>query len=90
MLIHKFLDPEGILYGAQSEQLVTVHAREARPYRLCAGRKKQLVVAFLKFLAGFQILYRNGFSVGMNSGDFVTNLHMDTEPGEEDLRGLES
>ena len=89
ILIHKFLDPEGILHGTQGEQPIAVHPREARPYRLCAGRKKQLVIAFFKFYAGFQILYRNGLFVRMNGGNFVVYFHMNTETGEEALRGLE-
>ena len=88
-MIYKFLDPEGILHGTQREQLVTVHAREARPYRLCAGRKQQLVIALFKFFTRFQILYGNGLSVGMNCGNFVVYFHVNTEPGEEALRGLE-
>ena len=56
--------------------------------RLGTGRKNQLVIAFLEFLSGLQILDGNGLFVRMDSRDIMAYLHVHTEPGEETLRCL--
>ena len=57
--------------------------------RLGTGRKNQLVIAFLEFLSGLQILDGNGLFVRMDSRDLMAYLHVHMEPGEEALRCLE-
>ena len=80
---------EGIFHSTQSEQLVRLHTGQLRLGGFCTGREDQFVIAFFKFLAGFQISYRNRFSIVMDGGHFMQHFHHDTETGEEALRGLQ-
>ena len=57
------------------------------PYYVKEG-KNQLVIAFLEFLSGLQILDGNGLFVRMDSRDIMAYLHVHTEPGEKALRCL--
>ena len=88
LLIHKFLNPEGILHRTKREQLVAIHSRKVGPDRLCTGREKQLVIAFLKNFTSFQILYGDRLTIRVNGSDLMVYLHMDAEPGEEAFRSL--
>ena len=83
------LDAEGILYGAQGEQLVDADAREPRLSGLGAGGEEQLVVALLKFLPGLQICHGDRLFFRMDGSDLVAHLHADPEAGEKALRRLE-
>ena len=83
------LDAEGVLYGAQGEQLVDADAREPRLSGLGAGGEEQLVVALLKCLPGLQICHGDRLSFRVDGSDLVAHLHADPEAGEEALRRLE-
>ena len=82
-------DPEGVLHGPQGEEPVAVHSGQVRPHRLCAGGQEELVVGFFKNGTRFQIFHGNGLFFGMDGGDLVADLHVDAEPPEEALRGLQ-
>ena len=83
------LDAQGVLHGAQGEQLVQPHAGQPGLGGSGAGGQQQLVIGFLKGLAGFQIGHRDRLAVRVQRGDFVAHLHADPESGEKALRGLE-
>ena len=83
------LDAERVLHGAQGKQLVEAHTGEPGLGGLGAGREDQLVVAFLKYLPGFQIGHGDRLLVGMNGSDLVAHTHGDPKAGEEALRRLE-
>ena len=88
VLNDKILDPESILHSAEDKEFLALQTGQVGPHRLCAGSKKQLIIAFLKCFAGLQVLDRYGLFVGMDGGYLVVNLHVDTESGKETLRGL--
>ena len=83
------LDAEGVLHGAQGEQLLQPHAGEPGLGRLGAGREDELVINFLKFVPGLQVLDGDSFSVRVESGDLMAHPHIHPETGKETLRRLE-
>ena len=89
MGIDVVLDTEGVLYGAQGEQLLQPHAGKPGLGGLGAGREDQLVVGLLKFRPGLQILDGDGFFVRMEGGDLMSHPHIHPEAVKEALRRLE-
>ena len=88
MPIDVIFDPEGILHGAQSEQILQSNAGEAGLSRLRTRGQDQLVIALFEFFSGLQIFYRYRFPVRVDSLHLVADLHVHTEPGEKALRCL--
>ena len=89
ILIDVFFDAQGIFHGPESKEVINIRAGDRRLCRFCSGRQKQLVIAFFKFPAGFQIFHRNRILLWMNGSDFMMHLHGHLESGEKAFRGLE-
>ncbi len=88
VLPDKFLHAEGVLHRPQGEQLLQPDAGQSWLRGLRPGGENQLVIAFLEFLAGLQILDGDSFALRVESRDLVADPHLHPEAGEEALRRL--
>ncbi len=82
-------DPESIFHRAQGEYFVDTDPGKSGLSRSCTGREDQLIVAFFKRFAGFQIPNRNRLPIGVDRRHLVTHFHDHPEPCKETLRGLQ-
>ena len=85
-----FLDLEGILNGAEREDIAFLDAGDGRHDGLGTGRENQLIVAFGIGLAGFQVSDRYGLGSGIDGGDFTLDADIDVEAVLEAHGGLQS
>ena len=87
--LHQLPDLVGVGHGPEGADARAVDAGDAGTQRRGAGGDHELVIAFLIFFAGLQLLHGDGLVFTIDGRDLVLYAHVDAETLPHALRGHE-